>query len=67
MFYSITANPTKYDFSETWFYAEKVQSWSNLETWGNFLYDYYSVWLLVPCLILLVAIIGDTALTMHRL
>ncbi|CAI9775855.1 unnamed protein product [Fraxinus pennsylvanica] len=47
-------------------YAEKVRSWTNLETLGNLLYTYYSVWFLVPSLILLVAMIGAIVLTMHR-
>ncbi|KAI3959220.1 hypothetical protein MKW92_007318 [Papaver armeniacum] len=47
-------------------YAENVQSWTNLETLGNLLYTYYSVWFLVPSLILLVAMIGAIVLTMHR-
>lgn len=29
-------------------YAGKVRSWTNLETLGNLLYTYYSVWFLVP-------------------
>ncbi|KAI3945314.1 hypothetical protein MKW92_043888 [Papaver armeniacum] len=48
------------------FYAGKLQSWTNLETLGNLLYTYYSVWFLVPSLILLVAMIGVIVLTMHR-
>nr|WOE91398.1 NADH dehydrogenase subunit 6 [Gastrodia crispa] len=47
-------------------HAEKVRSWTNLETLGNLLYTYYSVWFLVPSLILLVAMIGAIVLTMHR-
>jgi len=47
-------------------YAEKVQSWTNLETLGNLLYTYYFVWFLVSSLILLVAMIGAIVLTMHR-
>ncbi|KAJ0777727.1 putative NADH:ubiquinone reductase (H(+)-translocating) [Helianthus annuus] len=47
-------------------YARKVRSWTNLETLGNLLYTYYSVWFLVPSLILLVAMIGAIVLTMHR-
>ncbi|KAI3832959.1 hypothetical protein MKW98_025843 [Papaver atlanticum] len=47
-------------------YAGKVQSWTNLETLGNLLYTYYSVWFLVPSLILLVAMIGAIVLTIHR-
>ena len=47
-------------------YAVKVRSWTNLETLGNLLYTYYSVWFLVPSLILLVAMIGAIVLTMHR-
>ncbi|KAI3861823.1 hypothetical protein MKX03_027428 [Papaver bracteatum] len=47
-------------------YGGKVQSWTNLETLGNLFYTYYSVWFLVPNLILLVAMIGDIVLTMHR-
>nr|WON65729.1 NADH dehydrogenase subunit 6 [Spiraea chinensis] len=43
-----------------------VRSWTNLETLGNLLYTYYSVWFLVPSLILLVAMIGAIVLTMHR-
>ena len=35
-------------------YAGKVRSWTNLETLGNLLYTYYSVWFLVSSLILLV-------------
>ncbi|KAL5574346.1 hypothetical protein UlMin_023943 [Ulmus minor] len=40
--------------------------WTNLETLGNLLYTYYSIWFLVPSLILLVAMIGAIVLTMHR-
>ena len=47
-------------------YAGKVRSWTNLETLGNLLYTYYSVWFLVSSLILLVAMIGAIVLTMHR-
>ncbi|KAI3874943.1 hypothetical protein MKW98_019516 [Papaver atlanticum] len=47
-------------------YAGKVQSWTNLETLGYLLYTYYSVWFLVPSLILLVVMIGAIVLTMHR-
>ncbi|KAF7006473.1 hypothetical protein CFC21_023433 [Triticum aestivum] len=47
-------------------YARKVRSWTNLETLGNLLYTYYSVWFLVSSLILLVAMIGAIVLTMHR-
>ncbi|MCL7033261.1 hypothetical protein MKW94_016604 [Papaver nudicaule] len=47
-------------------HAGKVQSWTNLETLGNLLYTYYSVWFLVPRLILLVAMIGAIVLKMHR-
>ena len=43
-----------------------IRSWTNLETLGNLLYTYYSVWFLVPSLILLVAMIGAIVLTMHR-
>nr|WNR49264.1 NADH dehydrogenase subunit 6 [Acorus tatarinowii] len=47
-------------------YAGKIESWTNLETLGNLLYTYYSVWFLIPSLILLVAMIGAIVLTMHR-
>jgi NADH-ubiquinone oxidoreductase chain 6 len=47
-------------------YAEKVQSWTNLETLGNLLYTHYFVWFLVSSLILLVAMIGAIVLTMQR-
>jgi NADH-ubiquinone oxidoreductase chain 6 len=47
-------------------YAGKVRSWTNLETLGNLLYIYYSVWFLVPSPIFLVAMIGAIVLTMHR-
>ena len=47
-------------------YAGKVRSWTNLETLGNLLYTYYSVWFLVSSLILLVAMIGAIVLTMHK-
>ncbi|XBI55064.1 hypothetical protein VPH35_036958 [Triticum aestivum] len=47
-------------------YVGKVRSWTNLETLGNLLYTYYSVWFLVSSLILLVAMIGAIVLTMHR-
>nr|YP_010428670.1 NADH dehydrogenase subunit 6 [Toona sinensis]USO20513.1 NADH dehydrogenase subunit 6 [Toona sinensis] len=47
-------------------YAGKVRSWTNLETLGNLLYTYYSVWFLLSSLILLVAMIGAIVLTMHR-
>ncbi|KAI4984164.1 hypothetical protein ZWY2020_046536 [Hordeum vulgare] len=40
--------------------------WTNLETLGNLLYTYYSVWFLVSSLILLVAMIGAIVLTMHK-
>ncbi|KAI4999196.1 hypothetical protein ZWY2020_060057 [Hordeum vulgare] len=46
-------------------YAERY-SWTNLETLGNLLYTYYSVWFLVSSLILLVAMIGAIVLTMHK-
>ncbi|KAI3881109.1 hypothetical protein MKX03_010122 [Papaver bracteatum] len=58
--------PTQTTFLRYTIYAGKVQSWTNLETLGNLLYTYYSVWFLVPSLILLVAMIGDIVLTMHR-
>ncbi|XAR64768.1 NADH:ubiquinone reductase (H(+)-translocating) [Bertholletia excelsa] len=47
-------------------YARKVRSWTNLETLGNLLYTYCSIWFLVPSLILLVAMIGAIVLTMHK-
>ncbi|XP_076905159.1 NADH-ubiquinone oxidoreductase chain 6-like [Bidens hawaiensis] len=47
-------------------YAGKVRSWTNLETLGNLLYTYYSVWFLVPSLILLVAMIGAIVLTISE-
>ncbi|KAK4716051.1 hypothetical protein R3W88_014389 [Solanum pinnatisectum] len=47
-------------------YAEKVRSWTNLETLGNLLYTYYFVWFFVSSLILLVAMIGAIVLTIHR-
>jgi len=47
-------------------YAGKVRSWTNLETLGNLLYTYYSVWFLVSSLILLVAMFGAIVLTMLR-
>ncbi|KAL6586191.1 NADH:ubiquinone dehydrogenase subunit 6 [Orobanche minor] len=47
-------------------YAEKLRSWTNMETLGNLLYTYYFIWFLVPSLILLVAMIGAIVLTMHR-
>ncbi|KAI4991896.1 hypothetical protein ZWY2020_040282 [Hordeum vulgare] len=47
-------------------YAGKLRSWTNLETLGNLLYTYYSVWFLVSSLILLVAMIGAIVLTMHK-
>ena len=37
-----------------------------METLGNLLYTYYSVWFLDSSLILLVAMIGAIVLTMHR-
>ncbi|KAG6653493.1 hypothetical protein CIPAW_05G081600 [Carya illinoinensis] len=43
--------------------AKKVRSWTNLETLGNLLYSYSSVWFLVPSLILIVAMIGAIVLT----
>lgn len=47
-------------------YAEKLQSWTNLETLGNLLYTTYFVLFLVSSLILLVAMIGAIVLTMHK-
>nr|YP_009317704.1 NADH dehydrogenase subunit 6 [Zygodon viridissimus]AOY35751.1 NADH dehydrogenase subunit 6 [Zygodon viridissimus] len=47
-------------------YAEKIQSWTNLETLGNLLYTTYFVLFLVSSLILLVAMIGAIVLTMHK-
>jgi NADH-ubiquinone oxidoreductase chain 6 len=47
-------------------HAGKVHCCTNLETLGNLLYTNYSVWFLVPSLILLVAMIGAIVLTMHR-
>ncbi|KAJ1278813.1 hypothetical protein BS78_04G107500 [Paspalum vaginatum] len=47
--------------------AGKVRSWTDLETLGNLLYTYCSVWFLVSSLILLVAMIGAIVLTMHRI
>nr|WON65747.1 NADH dehydrogenase subunit 6 [Spiraea japonica]WON65773.1 NADH dehydrogenase subunit 6 [Spiraea nipponica] len=56
--------PTQRNTTRYTVYA--VRSWTNLETLGNLLYTYYSVWFLVPSLILLVAMIGAIVLTMHR-
>lgn len=47
-------------------YAERIQSWTNLETLGNLLYTNYLVLFLVSSLILLVAMIGAIVLTMHK-
>jgi hypothetical protein len=47
-------------------YAEKLQSWTNLETLGNLFYTTYFVLFLVFSLILLVAMIGAIVLTMHK-
>nr|BDZ75719.1 NADH dehydrogenase subunit 6 [Fissidens protonematicola] len=47
-------------------FAEKLQSWTNLETLGNLLYTTYFVLFLVSSLILLVAMIGAIVLTMHK-
>nr|WRQ16451.1 NADH dehydrogenase subunit 6 [Melia azedarach] len=47
-------------------YAGKVRSWTNLETLGNLLYTYYSVWFLVSSLILLVAMIGAIVLANNQ-
>nr|YP_010736421.1 NADH dehydrogenase subunit 6 [Plantago ovata]WEL36399.1 NADH dehydrogenase subunit 6 [Plantago ovata] len=62
---SIPLLPTQTSLRYT-VYAEKVRSWTNLETLGNLLYTYYFVWFLVSSLILLVAMIGAIVLTMHR-
>jgi NADH-ubiquinone oxidoreductase chain 6 len=45
-------------------YAEKIQSWTNLETLGNLLYT--TCFYLVSSLILLVAMNGVIVLTMHK-
>jgi NADH-ubiquinone oxidoreductase chain 6 len=47
-------------------YAEKIQSWTNLETLSNLLYTTYFILFLVSSLILLVAMIGAIVLTMHK-
>lgn len=47
-------------------YAEKIQSWTNLETLGNLLYTTYFVLFLVSSLISLVAMIGAIVPTMHK-
>jgi len=60
--------PTK--FSTTYLtytiYAEKIHSWTNLETLGNLLYTTYFILFLVSSLISLVAMIGAIVLTMHK-
>ena len=60
--------PTKWSTSYLTYtvYAEKLQSWTNLETLGNLLYTTYFVLFLVSSLILLVAMIGAIVLTMHK-
>ena len=47
-------------------HAGEIQGWTNSETSGNSLHTYYSVRFLVSSLILSVAMIGATVLTMHR-
>lgn len=47
-------------------YAERIQSWTNLETLGNLLYTNYPVPFPVSSPILLVAMIGAIVPTMHK-
>jgi NADH-ubiquinone oxidoreductase chain 6 len=47
-------------------YAKKIHSWTNLQTLSNLLYTTYFYLFLVSSLILLVAMIGDIVLTMHK-
>nr|YP_010881117.1 NADH dehydrogenase subunit 6 [Pallavicinia lyellii]WIA66619.1 NADH dehydrogenase subunit 6 [Pallavicinia lyellii] len=47
-------------------YAEKIHSWTNLETLGNLLYTTYFFLFLVSSPISLVALIGAIVLTMHK-
>lgn len=47
-------------------YAEKIQSWTNIESVGNLLYTTYFILFLISSLILLVAMIGAIVLTMHK-
>nr|UHJ18894.1 NADH dehydrogenase subunit 6 [Aragoa abietina]UHJ18940.1 NADH dehydrogenase subunit 6 [Aragoa cleefii] len=63
---SIPLLPTQRNTTSLRYTVYAVRSWTNLETLGNLLYTYYSVWFLVPSLILLVAMIGAIVLTMHR-
>jgi NADH-ubiquinone oxidoreductase chain 6 len=47
-------------------YGDKIQSWTNIESIGNLVYTYYSLFFLLCGLILLVAMIGAIVLTMHK-
>ena len=47
-------------------YANKIQSWTNIESIGNLLYTSYFLFFLLSSLILLVAMIGAIVLTMHK-
>ena len=47
-------------------YANKIQSWTNIESVGNLLYTSYFLFFLLSSLILLVAMIGAIVLTMHK-
>ena len=47
-------------------YAERIQSWTNLETLGNLLHTNYPVPFPVSSLILLVAMIGAIVSTIHK-
>ncbi|XP_059072313.1 NADH-ubiquinone oxidoreductase chain 6-like, partial [Cryptomeria japonica] len=58
---SISTNSLRYTV-----HAGEIQGWTNSETSGNSLHTYYSVRFLVSSLILSVAMIGATVLTMHR-
>jgi NADH-ubiquinone oxidoreductase chain 6 len=48
-------------------YANKIHSWTNIESVGNLLYTTYFIFFLLCSLILLVAMIGAIVLTMHKI
>jgi NADH-ubiquinone oxidoreductase chain 6 len=54
------------DFFSYITYANKIQSWTNIESVGNLLYTSYFLFFLLSSLILLVAMIGAIVLTMHK-
>jgi len=47
-------------------YANKIQSWNNIESVGNLLYTSYFLFFILSSIILLVAMIGAIVLTMHK-